>query len=145
MTTKFPKISKEWTTAIRASHDLAGVTSHPDAMIGNHVHRWTITLIWVAEYNCKIGFQRDEHAISGSWGERLAELEGKNLSELMTLPATAENFACWLLFFWLPRLSEHEINHELSGVRVCKGGHSAEVMYSAANRRGWEFFGGELV
>lgn len=145
MTTKFPTIRKEWSTTIRATHDLAGVTSHPDAMSGVHQHRWTITLIWVAEYNCMIGFQRDEHAIEGSWGERIAELEGKNLSELMTLPATAENFACWLLFYWLPRLSSQEVNFELTAVRVTKDYHSAEMQRTEANKRGWQWFGGAVA
>jgi len=114
-------------------------------MEGEHWHRWTVTLIWVAEFNCKLGFQRDEYAIQGAWGERIAELEGKNLSEMMKLPATAENFACWLLFYWLPRLSPQEINHELTGVRVSKGGHSCELLHTEANKRGWQWFGGEVA
>lgn len=144
MPTKFPTIRKEWSTAIHASHDLRGVTAHPDAMQA-HQHRWTITCIWIAEFNCKVGFMRDEHDIEGGWGKRIDELEGKNLSELMKLPATAENFALWLLYYWLPRLSDREITNELSGVRVTKDGHSSEVMHTAANRRGWEYFGGEVA
>lgn len=145
VTVKFPTIRKESPFAIRATHDLRGITVHPDAMEGIHQHRWTITLIWAAEFNCRIGFQRDEHAINDSWGSRIGELEGKNLSDLMVLPATAENFACWLLFFWLPRLSEHEITHELTAVRVTKDGHSCEIEYCAANLRGWQAFGGEVA
>lgn len=145
MTTKFPTIRKEWSKTIYAAHDLTGVTSHPDAMAGRHMHEWTITLIWVAEYNCRIGFQRDEHAIAEGWGERIDQLNRVNLSEKMALPATAENFACWLLWHWLPRLSEREITFELDGVRVTKDGHSAEIMHSAANKAGWVAFGGEVA
>lgn len=146
MPVKFPTIRKEWTTAIRAKHDLAGVTTHPDAREGMHGHRWTITLIWVAEFNCKIGFQRDEWNIEQGWGKRIEELEGKNLSELIApLPATAENFACWLLFFWLPRVSPGSITHEVTAVRVTKDGHSAEITHTEANKRGWEWFGGAVA
>lgn len=144
MPTKFPTIRKEWSTAIRATHDLAGITSHPDA-VQLHQHRWTITLVWVAEFNPSLGFQRDEYAIEKSWGTRIAELEGKNLSELMSLPATAENFACWLLWCWLPRLSPHKVIFELSAVRVTKDGHSAEIEHTNANKRGWEAFGGDVA
>jgi 6-pyruvoyl-tetrahydropterin synthase len=145
MTQKFPTIRKECSFAIRARHDLTGITNHPDAMDGLHGHRWTVTLIWIAEYNCKLGFQRDEWSVEQSWGKRLEELEGVNLSERMKLPATAENFAAWLLFFWLCRPSEREVNFELSGVRVTKDGHSAEIMHSATNKRAWEWFGGEVA
>lgn len=144
MAVKFPTIRKEWSKKIRATHDLRGVTSHPDAMAGVHEHEWTITLLWDAEYNPMIGFQRDEHAIEQSWGQRLAELEGQNLSKLMKLPATAENFAFWVLLKWIPRLSPHEINFEVPGVRVTKDGHSAEVWRTAANVRAWRAFGGEI-
>lgn len=145
MTVKFPTIRKEWTKIVIASHDLRGVTSHPDAMAGVHEHVWKITLIWVAEFNCMTGFQRDEHAIEQSWGERLGQLEGQDLSKLMKLPATAENFAYWLRYFWLPRLSPQEVNHELSGVRVTKGDSTAEMMHTEANKRGWQSFGGEVA
>jgi hypothetical protein len=30
-------------------------------------------------------------------------------------------------------------------VRVTKDGHSAEIQYTEANRRGWAAFGGEVV
>lgn len=144
MTTKFPTVRKEYTVQLYASHDLSGITAHPDGEDGEHSHWWDITLIWVAEYNCRVGFQRDEQHIADAWGARIGELEGENLSERMSLPATAENFACWLLFFWLPRLTDQEINHELTAVRVTKEGHSAEVAHTEANKRGWQFFGGEV-
>lgn len=145
ITQKFPTIRKEWSKTIYAAHDLTGVTMHPDAMTGRHMHEWTITLVWVAEFNCRLGFQRDEHAIEQAWGERIAELNRKNLSELMALPATSENFACWLLFHWLPRLTPHEINHELTAVRVTKDGHSCEIVHNEGNKRAWQSFGGEVV
>lgn len=144
MPVKFPVLRKEWSTKLTAWHDLTGVTSHPDA-IEPHLHEWTITLIWINEINCKVGFHVDEHAIDASWGARIRELRGKNLSNLMTLPPTAENFACWLLWFWLPRLSDREVTFELDGVRVTKDGHSAEIMHNTANKRGWEWFGGEVA
>jgi len=145
MPQKFPTIRKEWSKTIYAAHDLTGVTTHPDAAVGQHMHEWAITLVWIAEYNCRIGFQRDEHSIAESWGGRIDELNRKNLSELMVLPATAENFACFLLFYWLPRLTPKEINHELTAVRVTKDGHSCEVAHTEANKRGWQWFGGPVV
>jgi len=145
MPVKFPVVRKEWSRKIRASHDLRGVTTHPDAMAGLHEHEWTITLIWVAEYNCAIGFQRDEHAIEQSWGDHLDKLNGKNLSELMPLPATSENLACWLLLDYCTRPSDQEVSYELSGLRVTKDGHSAEVMRTEANRRAWRWFCGEMA
>jgi hypothetical protein len=141
----WPTIRKESPFAIFATHDLKGVTTHPDAMAGVHGHRWTIHLIWTAPYNCQMGFMRDEKAIEDKWGARLEELRDKNLSELMGLPATAENFACWLLFCWLPRLSQNEVNFELDGIRVTKDGHSVEVRRTETNKRGWEWFGGETA
>lgn len=145
-TTKFPTIRKEWSRfLLDASHDLRGVTTHPDAMLGKHSHSWLITLVFEGEYNPRIGFQRDEHAISLGWGERIDELQGEDLSALMKLPATAENFAYWLLYYWLVRPSGSELNFEISAVRVTKDGHSSEVRRTAANRRGWEAFGGEVA
>lgn len=145
MPVKFPTIRKEWSMVISMTHDLRGVTTHPDAMHGEHLHAWKVTLVWVAEFNCMLGFQRDEHSIGQAWGRRLADLDGKNLSGMMKLPPTAENFACWLLFYWLPRLSPHEINHELTAVRVTKDGHSCEIAHTEANKRGWKSFGGEVA
>lgn len=145
LTTKFPVVRKECSFRLRAAHDLYGVTAHADADAGVHMHEWTVTCIFVHEINCRLGFGRDEVAIADGWGSRIAELEGRNLSELMQLPATAENFALWLLLYWLRRLSPHEINYELTGVRVTKGDYSSEVMYSAANKRGWQAAGGECA
>jgi 6-pyruvoyl tetrahydropterin synthase-like protein len=140
-----PMIRKESTYFIVAAHDLRGVTQHQDAMAGVHEHVWKITCIWKKPYSPSIGFLRDEAVVDTGWGARIRELEGRNLSEMMKLPATAENFAFWLLLFWLVRLSEHEVNYELDGVRVTKGDHSVEVERSETNKRAWMAHGGEVT
>lgn len=141
----FPMIRKESTWLIVASHDLRGVTTHPDAMAGAHDHVWKITCIWKKPYSPSIGFIRDEVLVDNGWGDRIRELDGKNLSELMKLHATAENFALWLLHFWLVRLSPHEVNYELDAVRVQKGDHTVEVERSEHNKRAWMSHGGEVA
>lgn len=140
-----PTVRKVSGYVLYASHDLRGVTKHPDAMAGEHEHQWYIEVISKKPYNPTLGFGRDEVMIDNGWGARIAELSDKNLSELMKLPATAENFACWLLFFWLPRLSDREVNFEIDAVRVTKDHHSAEVERSETNKRGWMAHGGEAA
>lgn len=140
-----PTIRKESRYYIAASHDLGGITQHPDAMAGAHDHNWVIVCIWKKPYSPKLGFLRDEALVDNGWGGRIRELNGRNLSELMKLPATAENFAYWLLFYWLPRLSPHEVNYELDGVRVHKGDHSVEVERNDMNKRAWLSYGGEAA
>lgn len=140
-----PIIRKESRYHVAATHDLRGITAHADAMGGIHEHGWTIVCVWKKPYSPKLGFIRDEALVDNGWGERLKELNGRNLSELMALPATAENFACWLLFCWLPRLSPHEVNYELDAVRVHKGEHSVEVERNETNKRAWMSFGGEVA
>lgn len=140
---KFPTVRKEVSYDVVATHDLTGITSHEDGKRGEHSHCWTITCIFIQEYNPIVGFQRDEVAVDSSWGARIAELAGKNLSTMMALPATAENIACWLLFNWLVNLSAEKVNFELTGVRVTKNGRSSEITRNDANRSGWLAFGGE--
>jgi hypothetical protein len=141
----WPKGRKEATYKIKATHNLAGITVHPDAQ-APHEHEWRITCIFVREINCALGFGRDEADIEQAWGGRLRELDGQDLSALMKLPATAENFACWLLFFWLPRLGNHKLNFELDGVRVSKcDTYSFEMMRTQQSHDGWKLFGGEVV
>lgn len=140
-----PTIRKESEFFVSASHDLRGVTKHADAMSGVHEHGWLVTCIWRKPFSPMIGFIRDEADVDSGWGERLAELNGKNLSREMKLPATAENFACWLLFYWLPRLSPHEVNFELDAVRVAKDHHSCEIERSETNKRAWMANGGEVA
>lgn len=130
---------------IVASHDLRGITAHPDAMLGVHEHVWKIVCVWKKPYSPMLGFIRDEALVDNGWGARIKELEGRNLSQLMKLPPTAENFACWLLFHWLPRLSPHEVNYELDAVRVEKGDHSVEVERNETNKRAWMAHGGEVA
>lgn len=139
----FPTIRKESSYVIHCSHDLKGITEHADAMAGEHEHEWEITIISTKPYSPKVGFGRDEAVIDRAWGERINELHEQNLSELMKLPATAENFACWLLFYWLPRLSDQEVNFELNAVRVTKDHHSATVERS--QKEAWASWGGEVV
>lgn len=141
----FPTVRKTSRYVIIASHDLKGVTQHADAMGGEHSHEWEIAIISTKPYSPKLGFGRDEAVIDSAWGARINELNDENLSELMKLPATAENLACWLLFYWLPRLSDQEVNFELNAVRVTKEHHTAEVERSETNKRAWLSFGGECV
>lgn len=141
----FPTVRKESNYVITCQHDLKGITAHPDAMEGPHWHEFEITIISTKPYSPKLGFGRDEYTIDGAWGERIHELDERNLSELMSLPATAENFACWLLFYWLPRLSDQEVNFELDAVRVTKDQHSSTIERTERNKRAWMAFGGEVV
>lgn len=141
----FPEIRKESSYVIVAGHDLKGLTTHPDAMDGEHDHEWEITVISTKPYSPALGFGRDEAAIDKAWGARIEELHDADLSELMKLPATAENFAFWLLFFWLPRLSPNEINFEINAVRVTKDHHSATAERTERNKRAWMSFGGEVA
>jgi len=116
----WPRVRKEGRYTIRAKHHLAGISIHTDAD-EPHWHDWEITLIWDNwEHNPDRGFARDEVYIDGAWGRRLQELDGADLNAVMPAPPTAENLACWLLFDWLPRLTPHEINHEVSAIRVSK-------------------------
>lgn len=130
---------------IVAAHDLKGITAHPDAMAGVHEHVWKIVCIWKKPYSPKLGFIRDEALVDNGWGARIRELDGRNLSELMGLPATAENLACFLLLDWLVRLSPHEVNYELDAVRVEKGDHSVEVERNETNKRAWLAHGGSVA
>lgn len=141
----FPTVRKTSVYMIVAYHDLQGVTEHVDGMAGKHAHVWKIGVVFKKPYSPKIGFGRDEAVIDRAWGARIKELEERNLSELMKLPATAENFACWLLFYWLPRLTETEINFEVDAVSVAKGDHTAEVERTETNKRAWMAFGGEVA
>lgn len=116
----WPRVKKQATYTINATHELRGVSIHADAAT-THAHDWTITLTWDHwEHNPARGFTRDEVEIDDSWGRRIAQLEGAHLNDMMPVPPTAENLACWLLFDFLPRLTDKEINHELSAVRVSK-------------------------
>lgn len=141
----WPKLRKESTYTFTATHDLAGITAHYDAQ-NPHEHEWSVTCIFYREVNCKQGFGRDEVDIDSAWGARINELNGKNLSEMMRLPATSENLALWLLEFWFVRLSPHKLNYEVDGVRVskCKT-HSCEVMRTQQNHEGWKLSGGEVA
>jgi hypothetical protein len=141
----FPTVRKTSRYVIHCSHDLKGVTAHADAMNGEHWHEWEIAIISTKPYSPKLGFGRDEADIDKAWGARIEELHDKNLSELMKLPATAENLACWLLFYWLPRLSDQEVNFELNAVRVTKDHHTAEVERTERNKAAWKAFGGEAA
>lgn len=141
----FPTIRKTSRYVIVASHDLKGITEHPDAMAGEHSHEWEIAIISTKPYSPKAGFGRDEAMIDKAWGERIYQLNGQNLSKLMKLPATAENFAFWLLLKWLPRLSDQRVSFELNAVRVTKDHHSAEAEHTEANIRAWIYSGGEVA
>lgn len=144
-TDTFPTVRSTTSYVITCSHDLKGITEHPDANEGEHWHEWEIGIVFEKPYSPKIGFGRDVALVDKAWGERINELNDRNLSELMKLPATAENFACWLLFYWLPRLSPQEVNFELDAVRVTKDHHSAEIERTERNKRAWMHFGGEVV
>lgn len=116
----WPKAKKECTYIIKASHHLRGVSKHPDASTV-HEHQWRITLIfnhW--EFSPYHGFTRDEMEIDRSFGERVRELDGKTLNDLMPVPPTSENLCLWLLTDWMQNLSKDKINFELDGVRVSK-------------------------
>jgi 6-pyruvoyl-tetrahydropterin synthase len=142
----WPKVLKKSTFRFRASHDLKGITAHPDAQ-HPHEHEWRVTVIFFKEVNCNLGFGRDEFDIESAWGARIRELDGKDLSALLApLPATSENLALWLLLKHLPRLSDSKLNHELDGVGVAKcDTHYCEVMRSQQTRDGWALFGGEVA
>lgn len=116
----WPKARKECTYVIKASHHLTGISKHIDAT-QIHEHEWRITLIfnhW--EFNPCHGFTRDETEIDESFGERVMQLEGKLLNDLMPVPPTAENFAIWLIADWVQNLSPNKINFELDAVRISK-------------------------
>lgn len=116
----WPKARKECTYTVKASHHLCGISKHTDA-VQVHDHEWRITLIfnhW--EFNPWHGFTRDEADIDASFGQRITQLEGKLLNDLMPVPPTAENFAIWLIAEWMQYLSPNKTNFELDAVRVSK-------------------------
>lgn len=116
----WPKARKECTYTVKALHHLSGVSKHSDAA-QVHEHEWRITLIfnhW--EFNPWHGFTRDETEIDDSFGERVMQLEGKLLNDLMPVPPTAENFCIWLIADWMQNLSPNKINFELDAVRISK-------------------------
>ena len=116
----WPKARKECTYLIKASHHLSGVSRHQDAT-QIHEHEWRITLIfnhW--EFNPWHGFTRDETEIDESFGERVMQLNGKLLNDLMPVPPTSENFAIWLIADWVQNLSPNKINFELDAVKISK-------------------------
>lgn len=68
-------------------------------------------------------------------GGKLKQLEGKHLNDLMPVPPTAENVACWLLFDWIPNIDANRTNYEVSGIRVSKcNTFQVEVMRSQSQR-----------
>jgi 6-pyruvoyl-tetrahydropterin synthase len=116
----WPKARKECLYIVKASHHLDGISKHPDAA-DIHEHNWFITLIfnhW--EFNPWHGFTRDEADIDASFGERIRQLQGKLLNDLMPVPPTSENLAIWLIAEWMQYLSPNKINFELDAVRVSK-------------------------
>jgi 6-pyruvoyl-tetrahydropterin synthase len=138
----WPKVTKTATYRFRATHDLRGVTIHPDAATP-HEHDWVVTLAWDWECRPSRGFTRDEPEIDASWGKRMRELEGVHLNDLMPVPPTSESLACWLLFDWLVALSPVEWNYELSRVTVAKcNTFTATVDRKQAER--WRAFFAEM-
>ena len=135
MSNPWPKVTKFATYSFDATHNLYGVTSHADGL-ATHNHTWVVTLIF-ADWECqpKIGFTHDEPDITKTWGGKLKQLEGKHLNDLMPVPPTAENVACWLLFDWIPHIDANRTNYEVSGIRVSKcNTFQVEVMRSQSQR-----------
>lgn len=135
MSHPWPKVTKTASYRFNATHNLRGVTSHPDAA-ATHAHEWVVTLIF-SDWECQPnkGFTYDEPKIDAAWGKRVLQLEGKHLNDLMPVPPTAENVACWLLFDWVPNIHPDRVNYEVSGVRVSKcDKFEVEVHRSQASR-----------
>ena len=135
MSNPWPKVVKTATYRFKATHNLCGFTSHPDA-VSTHAHEWVVTLVF-SDWECQPnkGFTYDEPKIDSCWGKRVLELEGKHLNDLMPVPPTSENVACWLLCDWIPMIDENRVNYEVSAVKVRKCDRfEVEVNRSQAQR-----------
>jgi 6-pyruvoyl-tetrahydropterin synthase len=92
MSDSWPKVSGKFTQKVTIFHALPSL-GNPD----QHSHEFEVSLGWVHEVNPFFGYTWSLEDTQGKINRLLAQVDGKNLNDVLPVPPTAEMLACWLL------------------------------------------------